>query len=82
MARGSVVQDAVNAFLELAAPVAELVRGGAHAEVDFGLFVVSVGAVSLRLEPAATAVFERAGVALVISAYPTSEDDEDDEDDG
>jgi hypothetical protein len=75
-ARGSVVQDAVDAFLELAEPVAELVRGGADAEVDFGLFVTSGGSLSLSFAPAAAAVFERAGVTLVVSAYPTSDDDE------
>jgi hypothetical protein len=75
LARGSVVQDAVNAFLELAEPVAELVRGGAEAEVDFGLFVTGDGSLSLSFAPAAAAVFERAGVTLVISAYPTSDDE-------
>ena len=32
LAGGSIVQDAVDAFLELAEPVAKLVRGGANAE--------------------------------------------------
>jgi hypothetical protein len=75
LARGSVVQDAVHAFLELAEPVAELVLGGAEAEVDFGLFVTGGGSLSLSFAPAAAAVFERAGVTLVISAYPTSDDE-------
>lgn len=77
LARGSVVQDAVDAFVELAQRVAELVRGGAACEVDFGLFVDgSSGALSLRLAPATAAVFERAGVTLVVSAYPTSGDED------
>jgi hypothetical protein len=47
LARGSVVQDAVNVFLKLEEPVADLVRGGAAAEVDFGLLLdVSDGALS------------------------------------
>jgi hypothetical protein len=81
-ARGSVVQDAVDAFLELAGPVAELVRGGAHAAVDFGLFLDARGGGSLCLSfaPVAAAVFERAGVTLQISAYPTSGDGDDDDD--
>jgi len=77
LARGSVVQDAVDAFLVLAEPIAELMRGGAAGEVDFGLLLdESSGVLSLRLAPAAAAVFERAGVTLVVSAYPTSGDED------
>jgi hypothetical protein len=77
LARGPVVQDAVNAFLNLEERVAELVSGGAAAEVDFGLLLdVSGGALSLRLPPAAAVVFERAGVTIVVSAYPTSGDED------
>lgn len=83
-AGGSVVQDAVAAFRELAEPVAALVRGGAHAEVDFGLFldVNGVTPLSVWLEPAAAAAFERAGVTITVTAYPCSDDDKgEDEDD-
>jgi hypothetical protein len=79
-AHGSVVQDAVAAFLELAEPVAELIRGGADATIDFGLFLdVNGGSMSLRLAPAAAAVFERAGVTMVFRAYPTSSDEGDED---
>jgi hypothetical protein len=80
MASGSVVQDAVAAFIELAERVAQLIRGGADAIVDFGLFPgVNDGPLSLTLAPDAAAVFERAGVTIVFKAYPPGLD-EDDED--
>lgn len=79
MARESVVQDAVVAFRELAEPIAQIVQGGGTAEADFGLFVSGWQPVSLCFEPAATALFERAGVTLRVSAYPCSDDEDDDE---
>ena len=76
----SVVLRVSQAQLDLEAcltwPVAELVRDGAAAEVDFGLFVTSGGSLSLSFTPAAAAVFERVGVTLVVRAYPTSDDDD------
>lgn len=81
VAHGSVVRDAVDAFLELAEPIAELIRGGADAQVDFGLFVdVNGEPFNLCLPPAVLAVFERAGVTVIVSGYPCSDEDDADED--
>jgi len=81
---GTVVQDAVEAFRDLAEAVSEIVRSGADAEVDFGLFldVAATATLSVRIEPAAAAVFERAGVTIKVTAYPCSSDDENDSDEG
>lgn len=88
MARESVVQGAARAFSELAEPISELVRSGAEALADFGLYVEIGGEpFPLSLPPEVMALFARAGVIIGVSAYPRpaeggeldGEDDDDEE---
>lgn len=70
MTRESVVQDAARAFSELAEPISELVRSGAEALVDFGLYVEIGGEpFPLSLPPEVMALFARAAVTIEMQAH-------------
>ena len=75
------VRETLRVFAVVAGRVADLVRGGATAEIDFALFVTARGPESLILGPEVLRRIEQHGVGVTVSAYPCSEDDDEDDDD-
>lgn len=77
--REQLVREAVTTFLTVAEHVAELIRAGATAEIDFALFVDANGSKSIAFEPATLRAIEQHGVRVVVSAYPAVGNDDDGE---
>jgi hypothetical protein len=72
----ALVREAATAFADLAPLLAEMVREGATAEIDFALFVSGAGSRSIAFEPATVRLIQECGVRIVVSAYPCAEDDD------
>ncbi len=70
------VEEARQAFAEIADRVGDLVTAGGRAELDFAVFVGPLEARSLVAEPEFLGELSRRGVRLLVSAYPTAEGDE------
>lgn len=70
------VEEARRAFAEIADRVGDLVAAGARAAVDFAVFVGPREAQSLVVEPEFLFELSKHQVRLLVSAYPTAEDEE------
>lgn len=77
----AVVDETVKAFGSLAQQVALLVQAGATAEIDFAMMVTGLeaGTQSLRFGTELLGLVDRCGLSVVVSAYPSSDDDEDED---
>jgi hypothetical protein len=70
------VAEATEALNEVLPRIAEFLRDGALAEIDFSLLVDAMQPCSIVLERETLRVIEQYGVRLVISAYPVEEEDD------
>lgn len=68
-----VVSDTATALVRIAAPLAELIRGGASAQVDIALFVTASEPRSISFGASILRAMSQAEVEVTVSAYPTSE---------
>lgn len=74
-----IVERAANELAALAISVAEMTSSGARAQVDFALFVPSSEPRSITFESAVLQAMAQVGVSIVVSAYPSSDAEEDGE---
>ena len=72
----SLAAEAAGAFSEMAENIGRLVAGGARAEVDFALFVDPRRPSTLVVSVQLLRERGKQGVALLVSAYPTTGEDE------
>lgn len=70
---GRVADEAARAFAAIASRIEELIRAGASAEVDFGLFISEGRDVSIRFEPQIVHAFAQRFVTILVSAYTCSD---------
>ena len=76
--RQQLVKEALATFLRIAPKIRALVETGASADMDFGLMVGPVLPSALSFEPAFLRALEENKVRLLVTAYPTSEDEDED----
>ena len=68
-----VVEDSLAALQPIASRLAELVDGGATAEIDLGLMVQADAPLSVEISPSYLQVLERCKIGIRVSAYPSSD---------
>lgn len=69
------IREAADVFQEMSPRVRELIRDGASADVDFGLFVGAMEMCSIAVPASFLAMLSESGVGLVVSAYPVDDGD-------
>lgn len=70
------LQEAMIRFGEMSSEIEELVRAGASAELDIGIFIGASSPRSIEIGASTMSAISRVGATVVFTAYPVSDDED------